>query len=50
MIMHLTTLCIPCIAFMLVSHTCIIGIGHKEQGPEETSEPALVVADNYEQD
>jgi hypothetical protein len=30
-----TTLCTPCIAFMLVSHTCIITIGHAEQGLEE---------------
>jgi hypothetical protein len=44
MIMHLTTLCTPCIAFMLVSHTCIIAIGHEEQGPEEIPEPGLVEA------
>jgi hypothetical protein len=50
MIMHLTTLCTPCIAFMLVSHTCIIVIGHKEQGPEETPESAPIEAGNYEQD
>jgi hypothetical protein len=50
MIMHLTTLCTPCIAFMLVSHTCIIVIGHEEQGPEETLEPAPVEASSYEQD
>jgi hypothetical protein len=50
MIMHLTTLCTPCIAFMLVSHTFIIVIGHEEQGPEETPEPAPVEAGNYEQD
>jgi hypothetical protein len=40
MIMHLTTLCTLCIAFMLVAHTCIIAIGHEEQGLEEPSEPA----------
>jgi hypothetical protein len=35
---------------MLVSHMCIITIGHEEQGPEETSEPAPVEVGNYEQD
>jgi hypothetical protein len=50
MIMHLTTLCTPCIAFMLVSHMCIIAIGHEEQGLEETPEPGPVEAGNYEQD
>jgi hypothetical protein len=50
MIMHLTTLCTPCIAFTLVSHTCIIAIGHDEQGPEETSELAQAEGVNYEQD
>jgi hypothetical protein len=42
MIMHIKTLCTPCIAFMLVSHTCIIAIGNEEQRP--------IKADNYEQD
>jgi hypothetical protein len=50
MIMNLTTLCIPFIAFILVSHTRIIEIGHEEQGPEETPEPAPIEAGNYEQD
>jgi hypothetical protein len=50
MIMHLTTLCTPYIAFILVSHMCIIVIGHEEQGHEETSEAAPVEAGNYEQD
>jgi hypothetical protein len=49
-IMHHITLCIPCIAFMLVSHPCISVIGHAEQGPEETLEPAPVEGGNYEQD
>jgi hypothetical protein len=40
----------PCIAFILVSHTYIIAIGHVEQGPEETSETAPVEGGNYEQD
>jgi hypothetical protein len=50
MIMHLTTLCTTYITFMLVSHTCIIAIGHKEQVPEETPEPAPVKGVNLEQD
>jgi hypothetical protein len=35
---------------MLVSHTCILVIGHAEQGPEETPEPAPVEDVNLEQD
>jgi hypothetical protein len=50
MIMHLIALCTPCITFMIVSHTCIIVIGHAEQGPEETPEPAPVEGVNPEQD
>jgi hypothetical protein len=49
-IMQHTTLCTSCIAFMLVSHTCIIVIGNMEQGPEETPEPTPVKGGNYEQD
>jgi hypothetical protein len=49
-IMQHTTLCTPCIAFMIVSHMCIITIGHVEQGPEETPEPARVEGVNPEQD
>jgi hypothetical protein len=49
-IMQHTTLCIPCIVFILVSHLCIFAIGHAEQGPEETPEPALVEGVNLEQD
>jgi hypothetical protein len=49
-IMQHITLCTPYIAFVLVSHTCIIVIGHEEQGPKETLEPAPVEAGNYEQD
>jgi hypothetical protein len=41
-IMQHTTLCTPCIVIMLVSHTYILVIGHTEQEPEETPEPALV--------
>jgi hypothetical protein len=44
------TLCTSYIAFMLVSHTCIIVIGHAEQGPEETPEPAQIEGVNPEQD
>jgi hypothetical protein len=50
MIMHLTTLCTPCIAIMLASHTYIIAIGHTGQGPEETPEPAQAEGVNHEQD
>jgi hypothetical protein len=50
MIMHLTTLGTSCIAFMIVSHTCIIVIGQAEQGPEETPEPTPVEGVNPAQD
>jgi hypothetical protein len=50
MIMHLTSLYTPCIAFVLVAHMCIIVIGHEEQGLEEPPEPAPVEASNHEQD
>jgi hypothetical protein len=50
MIMHLTTLCTPGIAFMLVAHTCIIAIGYEEQGLKESPEPAPIKASNHEQD
>jgi hypothetical protein len=50
MVMPHITLCSPCIAFMLVSHTCIIAIDHVEQGREEPSEPAQVKGVNTEQD
>jgi hypothetical protein len=43
-----TTIYTPCIAFILVSHTCIFVIGHAEQGPEETPEPAQADGVNYE--
>jgi hypothetical protein len=42
------TLCTPCIAFMLLSHTCIIAIDHAEQEPEEPPEPAQVEDTNPE--
>jgi hypothetical protein len=50
MIMQHITFCTPSIAFMLVSHMCIFAIGHAEQGPEETPEPAQVEGVNPEQD
>jgi hypothetical protein len=49
-IMQHITLCTPCIACMLVSHPCIFAIGHAEQEPEETPEPAQVEGVNPEQD
>jgi hypothetical protein len=50
MIMHLITLCTPCIAIILMSHTCIFAIDHAEPGHEESSELAPVEGGNYEQD
>jgi hypothetical protein len=49
-IMQHITLYTPCIAFMLVSHTCIIVIGHAEQEPKEAPDPAQVEGVNPEQD
>jgi hypothetical protein len=49
-IMQDITLCSSGIAFMLLSHMCTIGIGHAEQGPKETLEPASVEGVNPEQD
>jgi hypothetical protein len=42
MIMQHITICTPCIAFMLVSHTCIFTIDHMEQGHEEPPEAAPI--------
>jgi hypothetical protein len=50
MIMHLITLCTPCITVMLVFYTCIFVIDHAELGHEESSETAPVEGGNYEQD
>jgi hypothetical protein len=50
MVMHLTTLGTPCIAIILVSHTCIFAIDHAEPGHEDLQEPAPVEAGNHEQD
>jgi hypothetical protein len=49
-IMQHITLYTPCIAFMLMSHTCIIVLDHTEQGRAEPSEPAPVEGIEYEQE
>jgi hypothetical protein len=49
MIMQHSTLCTPCIAFMLVSRACIFVIDNAEQGHEEPLEPAQVEGINTEQ-
>jgi hypothetical protein len=46
-IMQHTNLCIPYIAFMLVSHTCIFVIDHAEQGRAEPPEPAPIESAYY---
>jgi hypothetical protein len=50
MIMQHITLCTPCIAFMLVSHTCIFTIDHAEQGHEEPPKPTQVEGANTKQE
>jgi hypothetical protein len=35
LITHHIALCTPCIAFLLVSHTCAFTLDPVEQGPEE---------------
>jgi hypothetical protein len=50
MIIQHITLCISCIVFILMSHTCIFAIDHVEQGHEQPSEPATVEDTNPEQD
>jgi hypothetical protein len=50
MSMQYTTFCISCIAFMLVSHTCMFAIDHPEQGRVEPLEPAPVEGAGYKQD
>jgi hypothetical protein len=47
--MHFTARCTPCIAFMLVAHTCTFVIDHAEQGSVEPPELARVETANYEQ-
>jgi hypothetical protein len=43
------TLCTPCIAFLLASHTCTFAIDHTEQGRVELPEPAPVEGVDHEQ-
>jgi hypothetical protein len=50
MIMQHITLFTLCIAFMLVSHTCIFVIDQSEQGHEKSSELAQVKGANSEQE
>jgi hypothetical protein len=50
MVMQHITLCIPCIAFMLMSHTCIFIIDHVQQGHEELPELVPVEGANIEQE
>jgi hypothetical protein len=50
MAMQHITVCTPCIAFMLVSHTYIFVIDHAEQGHEEPPEPTQVEGANFEQE
>jgi hypothetical protein len=50
MIMQHIIPCTSCIAFILVSHTCIFAINHTEQGHEESPEPADVEDSNPEQE
>jgi hypothetical protein len=50
MIMHLTILYTPCIAFILVSHTYIFTIDHAKQRRVEPPEPAPVKGADYKQD
>jgi hypothetical protein len=49
-IMQHFILCTPCIAFMVVSHTCMFSIDHAEQRRVEPLEPAPVEGADYEQD
>jgi hypothetical protein len=48
--MHNTTPYTPCIALVLVTHTCIFAIDHAEHGLEEPLAPAPVEAGNPDQD
>jgi hypothetical protein len=50
MIIQHSTFCTPCIAFILMSHTCIFMIDHAEQGHEEPSEPAPLEGANIEKE
>jgi hypothetical protein len=48
--MHNTTLYTPCIALVLMTHTCIFVIDHAEHELEEPSALAPIEAGNHEQD
>jgi hypothetical protein len=48
--MHFTARCTPCIAFMLVAHTCTFVIDHAGQARVEPPELAPVETVDYEQD
>jgi hypothetical protein len=48
--MHHITLCTPCIAFMLVSHTCIFAIDPMEPELEELQETTPAKETNPEQE
>jgi hypothetical protein len=49
MIMQHMALCTPCIAFVLVSHTCIFAIDPVEPELKELQEPAPAEETNVEQ-
>jgi hypothetical protein len=49
-IMHHIALHTPCIALLLMSHTCVFVIDHLEQELEKLQEPALAEEANPEQD
>jgi hypothetical protein len=50
MIMQHNTIFTTCIAFMLMSHSCIFAIDHAEQGYEEPPELAPIEGANIEQE
>jgi hypothetical protein len=50
LILHHIALCTPCIALLLVSHTCIFVIDPMEQEPEEPQEPAQAEETNPKQE
>jgi hypothetical protein len=50
MVVHHIILCTPCIASIMVSHTCLFVIDHAQQGHKEPPEPAQVEGANSEQE
>jgi hypothetical protein len=48
--MHHIALYTPCIALLVVSHTCAFAIDHAEQDPEELQELAQAEDTNPEQE